>query len=115
MRAGGINQWRLAGDIHSFALGADLQCGIQGEHLVQVQNDILAEILFESLLLHGKLVGANRDLKKRKVAVTVGLRAAGDTGRLIGQSNVGAGNLRACGIGDPADDSPASGLGGHKG
>ena len=70
--AGGLDQRRFAGDLDDFLGAADLQGGIQSDHLVDLDHYVLLHILLEAARLELHPVGARRHLNQNVVAAVAG-------------------------------------------
>src|SRR6185369_16545055 len=111
LRAGGIYQRRLAGDVYDLVRAAELHGDFKVQDLVQFQAHALAHIFLKAAVVDCNRVHADRKLQYGEISVAAGLRVVGDAGGFVGQGDLGARNDRAGSISHAADDASTGGLG----
>ena len=89
---------------------AQLQDGIEGHDLVDVDRHAALHTFLETRVLVGCLIDTRHNLHKRVVAIAIALGFSADSGRLIGQRNFDSVQHRAGRVSDPPDDSAAGAL-----
>ena len=82
----------IAADVHGFRGLAKIKLDVYGIGLLRNDSQILKNFLFETFLLNAERVTTGSEGAKRVQARIIAGGFQGTTGRLVGQSEIGAGN-----------------------